>query len=166
MHWVRMLALALALACTSAPGLHAAEPDYPAFDASMDATAAVDAALARSAQRGTLVMIVLGANWCHDSRSFARRIQSKRFAQMMSDWYEVVFVNVGKPQTGDGHNLHIAERFGVRSIEGTPTVLIVDRDSELLNAGSAKSWRNAASRSDNEIFEELALTTTTEIARD
>lgn len=163
---MRRAALAILLAVTPAGPLVAASAEAGSYDATVDASAAVDAAMARASQRGTLVMIVLGANWCHDSRSFARRIQSDRFAQLMQDWYEVVYVNVGKPQTGDGHNLHIAQRFGIREIVGTPTVLIVDGEGELLNPGTAQSWRNAASRSSDEIYEALALATTTEVAKE
>ncbi|MHA6332770.1 thioredoxin family protein [Qipengyuania sp. CAU 1752] len=133
----------------------AAHPEARLYDASIDAKAAVDAALARAAERDALVLIAMGANWCHDSRAFAGWTQTERFGQLVSDHFELVFINVGHPQTADGHNLHIAERFGIEEIDGTPTVLVVAPDGTLLNGETARTWRNAASRSEDEIFEEL-----------
>ncbi|WP_284126534.1 thioredoxin family protein [Parerythrobacter aestuarii] len=148
----------------------AAAPDHPEatpFDKKADATANVDAALVRANERGALVMIVLGANWCHDSRALAGWLQSERFAGLIEDRYEVVYVDVGHPQKGKGRNLDIAARFGLEEeVTNTPTLLLLDNEGRLLNADTAKSWRNAASRSGEEIYDELALMATTEMARE
>jgi hypothetical protein len=82
-------------------------------------------------------------------------METPRFQQLIADKYELVYVNVGMPQSKDGHNLDIAERLGV-SIEGTPTVLVISPDTGLLNTDTATGWRNAASRSEDAIFNELA----------
>lgn len=144
----------------------AKHPEARLYDPSIDASAAVDAALARAAERKVNVLLVLGANWCHDSRAFAGWMETPRFKALTDARYELVYINVGMPQTKDGHNLHIAERFGVENIEGTPTVLMLSWDGILLNDETAQSWRNTASRSEDAIFEELALMATTEIARE
>ena len=148
------------------PEKEEAHPEARLYDASIDVAAAVDAALARAAERKVNVLLVLGANWCHDSRAFAGWMETPRFKALTDERYELVYINVGMPQTKDGHNLHIAKRFGIENIEGTPTVLMVSWDGILLNEETAKSWRNTASRSEDAIFEELALMATTEIARD
>lgn len=101
-------------------------------------------------------MLVMGANWCHDSRALAGLLETPRFAELIAREYELVFVNVGMPQTGDGHNLDIAARFGLEELPGTPNVLILSPFGTLLNAETATSWRNAASRSEDAIYEELA----------
>ena len=118
--------------------------------------AQVDAALARAGQRETRVLLVMGANWCHDSRALAGWLETQRFAELVEANYELVFVNVGMPQTGDGHNLDIAQRFGLETLPGTPNLLVIDADGHLLNADSATSWRNAASRSEDVIYAELS----------
>ncbi len=163
---MRLALVAAALAMSVVPTQAVAEeslaetveirPDAVPYDPEIDATAAVEAALVQAADRGTLVMIVLGANWCHDSRALAGWLGTDRFAALVSESYEVVYVDAGHPQDGNGRNLDIAARFGVEGIEGTPTTLILDSQGRLLNADSAKSWRNAASRSEDEIYEELA----------
>jgi hypothetical protein len=143
--------------------------DYPEarlYDASINASEAVDAALARAAENKRNVLIVLGANWCHDSRAFAGWTQSERIGALIEERFELVFINVGMPQTDDGHNAHIMRRFGFEKQEGTPLVIMTSYDGIVLNAETAQSWRNTASRTEDEIYDELALMATTEIARD
>lgn len=132
--------------------------DYPEarmYDVSLDAGQAVDAALKRAQENGRHALLVLGANWCHDSRAFAGWMETERFQTLVEDRFELVYVNVGMPQSEDGHNLGIAQRFGFDSLEGTPTVLVIGPDGELRNRDTAKSWRNTASRSEDEIYDEL-----------
>ncbi|MEO1044393.1 MAG: thioredoxin family protein [Pseudomonadota bacterium] len=130
-----------------------AHPEAKPYDERRDALADVDAALARAAMRGVDTLIIMGANWCHDSRGLAGHLQSARFAPMIAARYELVYVDIGSPQTNEGRNLDIAARFGVENISGTPNVLIVTPDGTLRNsAEDAKSWRNAASRDADDIF--------------
>ncbi|MXO91779.1 thioredoxin family protein [Pontixanthobacter aquaemixtae] len=129
-------------------------PEARLYDASRDAKSDVDAAILRAEADGRLVLLVLGANWCHDSRAFAGWTQEPRFQQLIAEHYELVFVNVGMPQTGDGHNLDIARRFDIE-VKGTPTVIILSPLGKVLNADTAKTWRNAASHSEDAIFDEL-----------
>jgi len=119
----------------------------------------VDAALARASANGKRVLLAMGANWCHDSRAFAGWLETPRFAALLAERYEVVFVDVGSPQTGEGRNLDIARRFGMAEFPGTPAVLVLTAQGELVNAATAASWRNAASRSEDAIFAELAALT-------
>lgn len=153
------LALALA-ACASAatppaaPGA-SAYPEARSYAVSPDAMGDVDAALARAAAADKRVLLVMGANWCHDSRALAGWLETPRFAELVAERFELVLVNVGLPQSGDGHNLHVAERFGLEGFPGTPSLLVLTAEGQLVNADTAQSWRNAASRSEDAIFAEL-----------
>ena len=42
-----------------------------------------------------------------------------------------------------------------KSIKGTPTVAVLDTEGRVLNRKAAPKWRNAASRSDDDIYNEL-----------
>jgi len=123
-------------------------PEARPFDAAADAAALVDDALARAAENDQRVLLVLGANWCHDSRGLAGWFAEPRFAAMLAAKYELVYVDVGHRD----RNLDIAGRFGIKTIKGTPTVLVLSSDGALLNRTSAPKWRNAASRSEDDIF--------------
>ncbi len=132
--------------------------DYPearSYNLSENAMADVDAALSRAKESDKRVLLVMGANWCHDSRALAGWLETERFAALIDAEYELVFVNVGMPQTGDGHNIEIAQRFGLEELPGTPNLLIVTADGTLINADTATTWRNAASREEDAIYDEL-----------
>lgn len=134
--------------------------DYPearSYDVSSNAMADVDAALARAVESDRRVLLVMGANWCHDSRALAGWLATDRFAKMIEQEYELVFVNIGMPQTEDGHNLAIAQRFGLDELPGTPNLLVLTGQGELVNADTATTWRNAASREEDAIYGELAM---------
>lgn len=147
------LALALsACATTGAPSY----PEARAYAERPDPAADVNAALARAAASGKRVALVMGANWCHDSRALAGWLETPRFAALAAERYEVVYIDVGVPQTGDGRNLDIARRFGLAEFPGTPALLVLTADGALVNPDTAASWRNAASRSEEAIFAELA----------
>ena len=156
----RALAFALALAipalsgCTGTAMAHADLPDAAPFDESVS-----DALYAQELDRtiaqlepGRSALVVIGANWCHDSRALAGWLETPQFEDLLRREFEVVYVEAGVPQDGRGRNLDLAERYGITGIEGTPTVLVVGHTGELLNTPEdAKSWRNAASRSEAEI---------------
>lgn len=149
-HFFFAVGLSLAAPGLSAPQTHAAAEHPEATPYEMDAKASkdVDAALARAVAADKRVLLVMGANWCHDSRGLAGWFEQPRFAAMLKTKYEVVYVDVGYRD----RNIDIAQRFGIKKIKGTPTVLVLSPRGALLNPKSAPTWRNAASRSEEEIF--------------
>lgn len=153
-------ALLLAGCATVATKVAGGGHDYPeaeSYIVSNDAEADVDAALVRAAESDKRVLLVMGANWCHDSRALAGWLQSEKIAALVEKEYELVFVNIGMPQRGDGHNLGIAKRFGLEELPGTPNLLVLTPEGELVNAETATTWRNAASRQEGAIYNELAM---------
>jgi thiol-disulfide isomerase/thioredoxin len=149
------LALAPLAACAGGPSPQVEEafthPGGAVFDPAIDANSAVDAALVQAGEQDRLVLLVMGANWCHDSRALASYLQQDANAQLLDAHFVPVYINVGLPQTGDGHNLAIATRFGVE-IEGTPNMLVIDADGSMLNgAEDAHSWRTAEARGPLEV---------------
>jgi hypothetical protein len=131
-------------------------PEARSYLVSEDASADVDAALARAGASGRRVLLVMGANWCSDSRALAGWLATPRFAALLEREYELVFVNIGMPRTGDGHNLAIARRFGLPELPGLPNVLVITAEGVLVNPDTATGWRNAESRSGDAIHAELA----------
>lgn len=137
--------------------LHATDyPEATSYDVTPDPMGDVDAALAKAAADDTRLLLVMGGNWCHDSRALAGWLGTERFNALLDEHFELVFVNVGLPQTGDGHNLDIARRFGLEELPGTPNLLVVTPEGLLVNPDTATTWRNAASRSEDAIYTELA----------
>lgn len=132
-------------------------PEALAFVAEKDARADLERALSEAKQNDKTVLVIMGANWCHDSIGLAGWLDTPRFSDMMRDRYSIVYIDVGTPQIGKGRNLDIARRFGINKVKNTPLVLVISADGERLNSKKdAIGWRNAASRSEDEIYRYFA----------
>ncbi|WP_165793636.1 thioredoxin family protein [Hyphococcus luteus] len=111
------------------------------FEADRNAMMDVDAALQAAKVSRRNVLLVLGANWCHDSRGLAAQFERPELSEVIAQGYELVWVDTGYRD----RNLDVAARFGVMELYGTPTVLIVSPEGALLNRDSVHDWRKAAS---------------------
>jgi thiol-disulfide isomerase/thioredoxin len=115
-------------------------PDGRLFPSSANALADVQRALDRAEDKGRLVLVVLGANWCHDSRALASRLGQAPLAELIEQHYELVFVDVGFLDKGRD----VVQAFNVAHYYATPTVLIIDAASgRLINDEDRHQWSNA-----------------------
>jgi len=150
-----VLALTLILsACTTtnsvAEDTHKAAHDEPRpYDEAADAEVDINHTLVAAKEDGKLGLLVFGANWCHDSRALAAHFEKPRFQTLLRSHYRMTYVDVGKKD----RNIDLARKFGVDDIVGTPTVFITDSDGKVLNLDSAPTWRNAASREADDVFD-------------
>lgn len=138
-----------------APAAFAAEPerDHPEarpFAEAPGPKAEVKAAFARAQGANKRVMLVFGMDACHDSRALAGWFATPRFAAMVQAHYEIVWIDVGRNRE---RHQSLAKRHGVAPIVGTPTVLVLSADGAALNLSEAGGWRNAASRSEDAIYD-------------
>ncbi len=118
--------------------------------------ARVDAAIAALGPDAK-ALIVFGANWCHDSKALAGWLADPRMRDILAAGLEPVYVDVGRPQTGKGRNLDLAQHFGIEALASTPALVVVDARGQRLNTvQDAVAWRNAASRSEDEVRAALA----------
>jgi thiol-disulfide isomerase/thioredoxin len=124
-----------------------------AYDPAQNGMEQLDAALVKAKAANRNLVVVLGANWCHDSAALANDIAAKPLAKLFAEKLDVVFIDVGRPKIpGKGRNLDVPRRFGIDQLVGTPTVLVLSPDGKMLNdAADAKSWRNAASRKSKDV---------------
>ena len=118
----------------------------PSEDAMADLSAALDAA--RNSNR--LLLVMMGANWCHDSRALASRVYEEPLGTTINEHYETLFVDVGYLENGRD----VITSLGSPVYYATPTVLIVDPVSgQVINASNRHQWANAASISMEESLE-------------
>ena len=142
-----------AAAAPAAVSVQESNPEAEVYDVKADPSPMVDNALRNAAANGKKVIIVMGANWCHDSRALAGWFESPRFTAMMEPHYEIVYADAGTPQrNGQARNQNIVKRFKGKTQKNTPYVMILSADRKLLNRKDARSWRNAGSRSGDDIF--------------
>ena len=50
-------------------------------------------------------------------------------------------------------NIDQAQKFGLSEIVGTPTVFVTNSEGVVLNSETAPTWRNAASREEDDIYD-------------
>lgn len=116
------------------------DPDGRRYEPSPNALADVQQALDRAEDGDRLVLVVLGANWCHDSRALAARLYHPPLAELIQQHYELVFVDAGFLDKGRD----VTQQFGVATYYATPTVLIVDPSSgQLINDEDRHQWGDA-----------------------
>ena len=155
---LRRLAPALLLALVG-PGASAWAASTPAeqsayYPAAADARADLDAALADAARTGRSAVIVFGGDWCHDSTGLARVLTGPAFRDEFGARFSVTFIDVGVPQTGNGRNLDLIARYGVKRMRGTPALFLIGPDGRPRNSRrDAQSWRNADSRGEAAILD-------------
>lgn len=123
------------------------------FPETVNETMDVDAAIASARAEGKKTLIVLGANWCHDSTAFMKSLEAPSTSLIAENNYEVVLINVGEFERG----YETAERFHQPIYTHTPTVLIVDPEDEVLvNWKDHWIWRDAAKKEPTELLTYLA----------
>ena len=123
------------------------------YPADIDGPAVLDRALTHAAASKAKAVIVFGADWCHDSRALAQVLTSAAFNREFGSRFEVTFINVGRPQTGEGRNLDLVKRLGVKNLKSTPALFVLRGDGKLLNGKKdAVSWRNAESRGTDKVL--------------
>ncbi|MFI2812607.1 thioredoxin family protein [Microbulbifer sp. JSM ZJ756] len=144
-----MFGLALLFACLEAV---ADESSGRVYQPVTDTMAQVDRALARANEEGKTALIVMGANWCHDSRALATHLQEPSIAPELEQEFVIQYVDVGYLE----RNFDVNRRFGLPVIFGTPSALLVDpATGKLLNRDSVHIWGNAASFSAGETRDRL-----------
>lgn len=127
-----------------AENLHAETLAKFVFTANENPLKQVETALETAKTENKLTMVVMGAQWCHDSRALAENFSKPSMQKILDEHYVVQFIDVGYLQ--DHRN--IAKKLGYPNYFATPTVLIVEPNTNtLLNYDDVNIWQNAASES-------------------
>jgi hypothetical protein len=108
--------------------------------------AQIDDSLAQARQTAVnanrLLMVVMGADWCHDSRAFIDYLNEPALAAIIDERYVVERVNVGFYD----HVRGVVDHWDIPIIYGTPTILVIEPNSNtVLNRDSLSYWRSADS---------------------
>lgn len=123
-----------------------------------DAMADVETAISAAKKSNKLALIVMGANWCHDSRGLASRLYQEPLKTLVEENYETIFIDVGFLEKGKD----VISSLGPPVYYATPTVLIVDPVSRrLVNEMDRHRWADAFSISMEdsvEYFQRMAHT--------
>jgi thiol:disulfide interchange protein len=122
------------------------------YDPTADAKADVAAAEAKARAEHKLLLIDLGGNWCPDCRILAGVMRLPEVAAFVSAHYVVLTVDVGRMD----RNLDIPARWGVKKVEGVPSVLVIDPHGKLKDAGHVAALADARSMTPQALADWLA----------
>ncbi|WP_439105875.1 thioredoxin family protein [Congregibacter sp.] len=126
----------------SALASEATDGEISAYVDSDDPMEDVQRGLERAKLSGKLLLVVMGAQWCHDSRGLVEKFADPRVAAVLAANYETVFVDVGYFKDLRA----LSQRFAQAHYFATPTVMIINADSErLINSADMHIWGSADS---------------------
>ena len=118
-----------------------------------DPVGALETGLDSARANNKLALVVMGANWCHDSRALAARLYEEPLRTVVNKYYEIIFVDVGYLEKGKD----VISSLGIPIYYATPTVLIIDPvDKRVVNARNRNLWANAANVSMTESVDYFA----------
>ena len=114
-------------------------PEY-IFSSAEDINGQVEQTLALAKSQHKQALIVLGAQWCHDSKGLARNFSTPQMQKLLTKSYQVLFIDVGFLEKG----FNVVEQFNIPIYYGTPTVMVIDPNtSKVTNRASMQKWLNA-----------------------
>jgi len=122
------------------------------YDEAADADAQVATARARALATHRRLLIDLGGNWCGDCRILAAFMRQPEIAAFVERHYVVVAVDVGHMN----RNLQIPAHWGISKVTGVPSILIVDRNDHLVDAGHTAALSDARSMTPQALADWLA----------
>jgi hypothetical protein len=116
-------------------------PNY-VFTPAKSPTLQAKTALSKALAENKYALIVLGAQWCHDSVGLAENFSTNEMQSVLTERYVTQFIDVA----------YLEDRRDITNLVGyphyfaTPTVLIVDPVSNtVINMDSLKEWQSADS---------------------
>lgn len=131
----------LTLILAAFAGAAAAAQEGRIFHPDDSAIQTVEAAILRAREKDRLALVILGANWCHDSRALGARLDRSPLKEVLESSYEIALVDVGYYEHGRDVMRHLGEAI----YYATPTVLIVDPATRrVINNHNRRQWGAAA----------------------
>ncbi len=129
------------LSCQSSYEHNKVLPEYR-FSADDNYLDTIEQAQQLAKQQNKLLMLVLGASWCHDSSDLAQGFSRPEVDTILKQRFVTQFIDVAYFE--DKH--HIPQSYGYPGYFATPTVLIIDPNSkQLVNRDSIKDWQSPSS---------------------
>ncbi|WP_414827732.1 hypothetical protein [Alteromonas sp. H39] len=120
-----------------------AAAEEPYFTVSNNRLAYVQNAQKEAVVRDKLLLLVVGANWCHDSRALGKYLQDDALQPVLSDYV------LAKVDAAWLDNLTpVLAPYGHPAYFGTPSVMVIAPNSkQLLNRDSMQRWQSAHNES-------------------
>lgn len=112
------------------------------FSGQSPSIAQLNVAQQQALKEEKLLMVVLGADWCHDSQALMQQFHDDDFSTKLQQRFVIVPVDLNYFDKGAG----VTEHYQQPTFYGTPTVMIINpKNGEVTNKADWQRWTNAAS---------------------
>ncbi len=118
------------------------------YDEAADPKADIQQALTQARENDKLVLLVFGANWCRDCRTFDEAMQGDALAPLINETYIPTKIDIGNWD----RNQDVVEQYGNPTANGIPSLVIVSPDNQVLTATEAGELARARQMSDTELY--------------
>ncbi|MGS2721955.1 thioredoxin family protein [Paraglaciecola aestuariivivens] len=130
----------LLASCQSSAPVGSVLPEYQ-FEPDQDYLASIQKAQNEAQQQNKLLLLVLGASWCHDSQDLAKGFSRSEVDEILKAKFVTHFIDVGYFEDKHG----VPQKYGYPGYFATPTVLIIDpHTNQLVNRASITKWQHAS----------------------
>jgi protein disulfide-isomerase len=121
------------------------------YDASANANADLQHALAAAQANHNDVLLVFGANWCPDCRELDKALKG-RSQGLIAGKFQLVKVDVGRFDK----NLDLANKYGNPIRMGIPAVVVLTADNRIVYSSKGGELANARKMGDTGIYDFLS----------
>lgn len=114
-------------------------PEY-VFSPTDNLSLQVEQTIVSAKNQNKKALLVLGAQWCHDSKGLAENFSTPEMQKILIAGYQVLFIDIGYLEKG----FDVVQQFNLPIYYGTPTVMVVDPNSlNIVNRASMQKWLSA-----------------------
>ena len=118
------------------------------YDEHADAEHDIQAALEASRVNGKFVLLQFGANWCPDCIVLAEQMRESPLRDLIEKNFIGVKVDIGEGEK----NSEIVKRYGNVTEKGIPSIVILDKDNNILLGTLTGQLANARSMGKQDLY--------------
>jgi len=108
-------------------------------------------AFAKARQDNKYVLLDFGANWCLDCRVLSMYYDKEPIKSFLAQNYHLVTIDVGQWDK----NLDVANQYGNPIVNGIPAVVILDKNSKVIETTGAGELADARSMTQQQVYDFL-----------
>jgi len=118
------------------------------YDENANAELGIQTALKGSQSNGKFVLLEFGANWCTDCNVLAEQMHESPLKELIESNFVVVKVDIGEGEK----NIDIVQRYGNVTDRGIPSIVVLDKDNNILLGTLTGQLANARSMGKEELY--------------
>ena len=119
------------------------------YDENANAEHDIQTALNKSRDDGRYILVQFGANWCPDCIVLAKQMHESPLQELIKKNFIGVKVDIGE---GDKNNA-IVKRYGNVTDKGIPSIVVLDKDNNILLGTLTGQLANARNMGKKELYD-------------